>query len=350
MINEKEKLKIIKILNNPKLKRKNLLILIKKTKYNGKLNLKNIDLIKIIMSFYKIKKSELIDFYSINKLKKILIKNNIDKKYNKNMSRENLLKIYKRLREKLEMKKIYSVFDRAKGRRDYMEDEVFIFDNKFIYFSSVFDGHGGNKCSLYLKKNLFPLFQINILKNKNIKKTLFNTYLQLNKNFLDTNDISGSTCNTLLINKKVNKFYLANVGDSRAIICYKNNKIKQISKDHKPNSPKERKRIEKSGGHIKDNRVNGILAMSRAFGDKNISNYVKPVPDIYEGLIDNTKYILQASDGLFDVMSNQEICSYINQLIRNKIPINKIPYILINYAINTRNSMDNVSVIITFIE
>lgn len=349
MINEKEKLKIIKILNNNKLKRQDLIKIVKNIKYKGKLNLKNIELIKIIMKFYKIKRNELVDFYSLNKLKKILIKNNIDKKYKKNMSRENLLKIYKKLRDKLEIKKIYSVFDRQQGSRDYMEDEVFIFNNNFIYFSTVLDGHGGKKCSLYLKKNLYPLFQRNISKNPRIRESLFNTYEQLNKNFLNTGDVSGSTCNTLLINKKVNKFYIANVGDSRAIICYKNNKVKQISKDHKPNDKKEEKRVRSFGGYVENGRVNGILAMSRSFGDKNIAYAIKPIPDIYEGSINNVKYIVQASDGLFDVMKNQEICEYINQLIKNNIPINKIPYILINYAINTKRSTDNVSVILTII-
>ena len=229
-----------------------------------------------------------------------------------------------------------------------MEDNLYFSANNNYQFSSVFDGHGGKQCSLYLKRELFSIFLRN-LKRKPIKQAIVKAYEQVNKNFLNKNTESGSTCNTLLINKKTNKFFVANVGDSRAILCKKDGAAKGISKDHKTSDPKEKRRIIKSGGFVEDDRVDGILAMSRAMGDKKLVPHVGSTPDIFEGSLRNVKFLVQASDGLYDVMTNQEVCNFINQLLKNKVPKKQIPYILVNYAINTRGTMDNTSVIITFI-
>ena len=40
-----------------------------------------------------------------------------------------------------------------------------------------------------------------------------------------------------------------------------------VTYKHKPNSPEERERIEKAGGHVVFGRVPGSLAVSRALGD-----------------------------------------------------------------------------------
>ena len=127
-----------------------------------------------------------------------------------------------------------------------------------ISFFSIFDGHAGNKCAEYLKTNLhnyilnsphFPSSPIKAIRHgfqlceKNFINTIytkpFNQYL----------DYSGSCAIIVLI---INSHcYIANLGDSRAIYSYNSgNNFYQLSRDHKPDDPKEKKRIYKAGGSI----------------------------------------------------------------------------------------------------
>ena len=58
----------------------------------------------------------------------------------------------------------------------------------------------------------------------------------------------------------------ANAGDSRAIASVRGHP-QLLSFDHKPNHFREKERILDGGGFVENNRVNGNLALSRAFGD-----------------------------------------------------------------------------------
>lgn len=58
----------------------------------------------------------------------------------------------------------------------------------------------------------------------------------------------------------------ANAGDSRSVLS-KKGKAKDLSIDHKPDLPSERRRIERASGFVEESRVNGMLALSRALGD-----------------------------------------------------------------------------------
>jgi protein phosphatase 1L len=82
-----------------------------------------------------------------------------------------------------------------------------------------------------------------------------------------------------------------------------------MTTDHKPNSKEERQRIEKAGGVVVwagTWRVAGVLAVSRAFGDRPLKQYVIPTPDIQdEWLSHDDEFLILASDGLWDVVSNQ---------------------------------------------
>ena len=293
-----------------------------------------------IKNKYKIKKNELYNEVTLKELKIMLKKKSINIIGNKK-------KMFLALNRPSLNQISFTSFSNI-GKRDYQEDRLSVYNNNFHYVSCVYDGHGGKKCSVYLKNVFYKAF-INALKTQKPIPALFNTFVKLNKTFLSQIiGRDGSTANVLFFNKKTNTCYLANTGDSRAILCRKNGVVEQISEDHKPDFPAEKARIESKGGFVQYGRTNGNLAMSRSFGDKNLMDVITAEPDIYQFSNRNIKYILQASDGLFDVMSNREVCNFVNTRIRQKIPLPDISKQLVIHAINNRKTQDNTSVIISF--
>ena len=71
-----------------------------------------------------------------------------------------------------------------------------------------------------------------------------------------------------------NKLFVGNIGDSRCIACC-SGLAEALSIDHKPGDALERDRIENAGGFVEFNRVNGNLALSRAFGDFAFKNNIE---------------------------------------------------------------------------
>ena len=87
----------------------------------------------------------------------------------------------------------------------------------------------------------------------------------------DSADIASAVgctaCSALILQ---NEIIVANSGDSRAVLAKKVNKKLvgiEMSNDHKPENKEEKERIEKAEGYVEDNRVNGILNLSRSIGD-----------------------------------------------------------------------------------
>lgn len=106
---------------------------------------------------------------------------------------------------------------------------------------------------------------------------------------------------------------VGNVGDSRAVIGRKDGAWEALSDDHKPNRPDELQRVQDAGGHViswNGARVMGVLAMSRALGDRFLRPYVIAEPEItFTHRTDEDEVLVLASDGLWDVVSNGEACA-----------------------------------------
>ncbi|XP_011094023.2 probable protein phosphatase 2C 44 [Sesamum indicum] len=176
---------------------------------------------------------------------------------------------------------------------------------------AIFDGHLGDRVPSYLKDNLFD----NILEEPNFwedpRTAIKNAYHSTDKVILENSmqlGPGGSTAVTaIVIDGK--DLWVANVGDSRAVIC-SGEIAEQLTVDHEPHS--ERRRIEKQGGFVTTlpgdvPRVNGQLAVARAFGDENLKAHLSSEPDVRNVRIgSSTQFVILASDGLWKVMSNQE--------------------------------------------
>ncbi len=106
-------------------------------------------------------------------------------------------------------------------------------------------------------------------------------------------------------------------------------RVQNLSYDHKPNNELEAKRIVAAGGWVEFNRVNGNLALSRALGDfvfkKNDAKraeeqIVTAYPDVdVKELTSDHEFILLACDGIWDVLSNEEVLDFVRSRIAQNV-------------------------------
>ncbi|WQF75158.1 Putative PPM-type phosphatase, divalent cation binding, protein phosphatase 2C family [Colletotrichum destructivum] len=136
--------------------------------------------------------------------------------------------------------------------------------------------------------------------------------------------------------------YTANVGDARIILC-RSGKALRLSYDHKGSDENEGKRIANAGGLILNNRVNGVLAVTRALGDTYMKDLVTGHPYTTETVIqpESDEFIIIACDGLWDVCSDQDAVD----LVRNVEDPVEASKLLVDHALN-RFSTDNLSCMI----
>ena len=97
--------------------------------------------------------------------------------------------------------------------------------------------------------------------------------------------------------------YTANVGDARIVLC-RNGKALRLSYDHKGMDENEGRRISKAGGLILNNRVNGVLAVTRALGDSYLKDLVTGHPYTTETVIqpDQDEFLILACDGVSHIL------------------------------------------------
>ena len=121
--------------------------------------------------------------------------------------------------------------------------------------------------------------------------------------------------------------YVANAGDSRAILCRRGRAI-ALSEDHKPANPGELARIKKAGGWVTpQGRINGNLNLSRALGDLKYKQAISSKlgraeqiitadPDItVHKLEKGDELIVLACDGVWDCMTNQGVVDFVRPRI-----------------------------------
>jgi serine/threonine protein phosphatase PrpC len=138
-------------------------------------------------------------------------------------------------------------------------------------------------------------------------------------------------CTSVVTLRVGNLLYCANAGDSRAVLCRKDGVAYALSEDHKPTSSIEIARIEKAGGFVNVNgRINGNLNLSRSIGDMKYKQVgtlmpseqmITAEPDVtVTEILATDKFFVLACDGVWDVLSNQEICDFISERL---FPTNK---------------------------
>lgn len=213
------------------------------------------------------------------------------------------------------------------GAREYMEDKVSVEEGIYSDYSyyAVFDGHGGAAVSTYLQQNFKVVIRDLLTKRggdpSKISTLLYDAFQRIVNDIpYNISVICGSTAVVVLRHK--NKLWVANCGDSRAIMNSGMDAV-PLTSDHKPMRSDEQQRILHLGGKVEKNndydvyRVNGLLAVSRAIGDFLLAPYVTWKPEITEVDIKNriNKYVVIATDGIWDALTNHEVIAIVNKTI-----------------------------------
>ncbi|AEC09016.1 putative protein phosphatase 2C 28 [Arabidopsis thaliana] len=244
----------------------------------------------------------------------------------------------------------------VKGQMGHGMEDFIVADTKTVKghnlgLYAIFDGHSGSDVADYLQNHLFD----NILSQpdfwRNPKKAIKRAYKSTDDYILQNvvGPRGGSTAVTaIVIDGK--KIVVANVGDSRAILCRESDVVKQITVDHEPD--KERDLVKSKGGFVSQKpgnvpRVDGQLAMTRAFGDGGLKEHISVIPNIEIAEIhDDTKFLILASDGLWKVMSNDEVWDQ----IKKRGNAEEAAKMLIDKAL-ARGSKDDIScVVVSFLQ
>lgn len=234
------------------------------------------------------------------------------------------------------------------GWRAQMEDDhvnlLSLPESPDLSLFGVYDGHGGDLVAHYVAKN----FPTRLVETKQLAAGMETTdeFVQrARRAFVESimgidaemrqlqevesgQDQSGSTSVMTLISSAY--IVCANTGDSRACLSREGTAV-PLSHDHKPYNPGEKERIENAGGHVKFNRVNGDLAVSRALGDfvykrcETVSaeqQAVTAMPDfiVEERQTGKDEFVVLACDGIWDVMSSQEVVDKVGEMLRDGKP------------------------------
>ncbi|KAL0409856.1 UNVERIFIED_CONTAM: putative protein phosphatase 2C 38 [Sesamum latifolium] len=230
-------------------------------------------------------------------------------------------------------------------------------------FVGVYDGHGGPETSRFVNESLFTNLKRFATENQEMSATVIKkAFLATEEEFLSlvrqqwsikpqlasvgTCCLVGVICNGLL--------YIANAGDSRVVLGRADNDMRgitaiQLSTEHNANI--EAVRDELRSLHPDDPqivvlkhkvwRVKGIIQVSRSIGDAYLKRsefnrepllakfrlsepFSKPIlspePSILvHKLTPKDQFLIFASDGLWEHLSNQEAVDIVNSYPRNGI-------------------------------
>ncbi|KAL1352814.1 hypothetical protein HN51_016792 [Arachis hypogaea] len=250
------------------------------------------------------------------------------------------------------------------GKKGVNQDSMTVWEDytgeKDMMFCGVFDGHGplGHKVSQYIRDNLPSKLSAAIKLAQQKANNYYDdsdadtsTFDDSNQNmslaswegcFIKTfkemddylakdinTDSYCSGCTAVTVIRQGDQLIIGNLGDSRAILCTRERDQRvpiQLTVDLKPDLPSEATRIMSCEGRVfaaeeepdvcriwmPDDDCPG-LAMSRSFGDFCLKDYgLISIPDVfYRKLSKQDEFVVLASDGVWDVLSNNEVINIV---------------------------------------
>ncbi len=275
-------------------------------------------------------------------------------------------------------------------------------------FIGVFDGHGGKEAAKCARERLWDVIQhqpkYKLSDINSVKESLVEAFVALHEemeplrvtwkqNKMGDLSTAGTTVSTVIFRQ--DHIFIANVGDSTAVLAVNNPLAQQrnqhpvkaivLTKDHKPEDPMETKNIENLGGSVMISRQGvprvvwrrprkfgaegtfdsiPFLSVSRSLGDfwsfNPRTNHftVSPKPDVYVHPLNPKvqRFIVIASDGLWNVMSPDEVVQFVWDYEHNRDACHQprdVVRAIINDALRRweRKNLpaDNIAVLIAFL-
>lgn len=251
------------------------------------------------------------------------------------------------------------------GRRETMEDTHFlspkIGNERDFHVFGIFDGHRGAAAAEFSAQALPGFLQALRYMSSSPADALIKAFIKTDIAFrseLDSHRESkrvvqkdwhpGCTAATALI--VGNKLFVANAGDCRTILCRAGHPV-VLSRDHIASCLEERERVVSAGGIVKWQvdtwRVGAAaLQVTRSIGDDDLKPAVTAEPEITETILSaDDEYLVMASDGLWDVVSNSDVISIIRDTVKEPGMCSK----RLATEAAERGSKDNITVIVIFL-
>ena len=191
-------------------------------------------------------------------------------------------------------------------------------------YCAVFDGHGGEFVAEWAESQLHahiaaaPMFATNL--PQAAVEGMLHADEKLRQQFCGHASHCGTTASVALLRER--ELVVGNLGDSRAVLSMDGGqRAVPMSWDQRPDVPVEVDRIRREGGVVEHERLNGELAVSRALGDFNLKGGpgaagtgMGAVAEVAQCVVaDRHDFLLLASDGLWDKMTNEDAVTFIHR-------------------------------------
>lgn len=215
-------------------------------------------------------------------------------------------------------------------------------DGDFSIYA-VYDGHGakGHDVSHIVKENLFKLivgdqrFRLQGSLPQVLKDAFKRMQAMLAFSCPAEVQHSGTTATVVVHEHQAKQITVAHVGDSTAVLCRGSGeaiKGSAVTRDHRPDLPDERARVEKAGGRVVfDGFVNYRiyaanahypgLNMSRSLGDTLGQDQagVTCEPEILVRKVEqDDQFLLLCSDGIWEFIQPQEAVELVHGFAKNE--------------------------------
>ena len=222
-----------------------------------------------------------------------------------------------------------------------------------ISIFGVFDGHGTKEVADHAAQNIvkfltkwLELYNAESLTDERIWNAIKIALVDLSRSSHCV--LGGSTACIGLIIK--NELWIANLGDSRAILVNRNGEVIQLSEDAKPENEIYKTSIEKRGGFVGNAlgiyRVNNNLAPARALADHHLNGAVCSRAKIARyPLTDFSGCLVLVCDGVTEVFTTKEIADITREALNENAPDINIADMIVKRSLAAYTT-DNVSAVV----